>query len=135
MRLNLGNRFELSLLPRQKPQLINTEVLLDRTAKVAIIFTGLIAFIVALDLGKFLVAPVVGAMVVGLMLGPLTTRLERKGVPAPVSALIALALFIVVLIALVGAIIAPARIWAERIPEMWAALKSTATSLRQPLKM
>lgn len=131
---NLRQRLHVTPGLHPHPRSVAPETILDYAAKGSILLVGLIALIVALDLGKFLIAPMVGAMVAGLMLGPLVTRMERHGVPPALSALGALLVFLFILALLAGAIAAPAAAWAERIPEMWAALKEIANSLRESLR-
>lgn len=134
MALRLKQRLQITPGLHPHPRAVSPEIMLDWAAKASLVLLGLIAFIVALDLGTFLLAPVVGAMVVGLMLGPLVTRMERKGVPSALSAFAGLLFFLLVISGLVAAIAVPASSWAERIPEMWTALKSTADSLRASLR-
>ncbi|MGE0212032.1 MAG: AI-2E family transporter [Parvibaculaceae bacterium] len=134
MALRFRQRLQITPALHPYPSAVSPREMLDWGAKASLILLGLIALIVALDLGTFLLAPVVGAVVVGLMLGPLVTRMERHGVPSALSAFAALLFFLLILCALVASIAVPAAAWAERIPEMWAALKSTASSMRESLK-
>jgi predicted PurR-regulated permease PerM len=134
MALRLRQRLQIAPALHPYPGAVSPEVMLDWGAKASLVLVGLIAFVAALDLGTFLLAPAVGGVVVGLMLGPLVTRMERHGVPPALSALAALLFFLLVVSALVAAIAVPASAWAERIPEMWTALKSTADAMRDSLK-
>lgn len=134
MRLKLGQRFHVTPGLHPHPLSVAPEIVLDRLAKGSIVLVGLIALVAALDLGMFLLAPIVGAVVVGLMLGPLVTRMERHGAPPALSALVALLVFLLIIAGLATAIAAPATVWAERIPEMWAALRETVNGFRESLK-
>src|SRR5690606_5630052 len=61
------------------------EHLLQLAARVALVIIGTIAVAVALDHGQLLFAPVVMAVVIGLMFGPLADRIESVGIPSGVS--------------------------------------------------
>ena len=76
------------------PPKSNTEVILARGAQVAMVGVGFVALIFALQAGEFILAPIFLAVVVGLMFGPLATRIEHYGVPPMVSAAFVVLLFI-----------------------------------------
>src|ERR1044072_708673 len=62
------------------------ELFLAQGSQVAAIFMGIIAFVFALDVGEYILAPVAMGVVLGLMLGPLAGKLEQRGLPPGLSA-------------------------------------------------
>ncbi len=117
------------------PPRLDVELVLARGAQAAAILLGLVAAVFALEAGEFLLAPVALAVVIGLMLGPLATRLERAGAPQPVSALAVTIVFVVVMLAFFGALAAPLAMWLDRAPQIWSVLQERLSELRQPLEM
>ena len=57
------------------------EVLLTQASQLSAVLLGILAFIWALHAGEYILAPNALGVVVGLMLGPLAARLERRGIP------------------------------------------------------
>ena len=58
------------------------EHILLTTSQLALILVGAVALAIALALGKFILAPISLAIVVGLMFGPVADAMERRGTPA-----------------------------------------------------
>jgi predicted PurR-regulated permease PerM len=110
------------------------EVALARGAQVAVIATGAIAVIAALSAGSFILIPVTLGIVVGLMLGPVASALERRGVAPGISASVVVLIFILIVILLSLAVLAPLSQWVERLPAIWAELRSQIVELRGPLE-
>ena len=76
------------------------EVALSRGAQISLIVLGLLGLVFALHAGKYVLAPVGLAIIVGLMLGPLATRLERLGMSSWLSSAVVFLLFIFAVCAL-----------------------------------
>ncbi|WP_309085110.1 AI-2E family transporter [Chelativorans sp.] len=106
---------------------------LTRGAQVAVISLGVVAFFAALYVGRFLLAPVSLAIVVGLMLSPLAQRLENRGIAPAVSAIVAVLVFILLVGVLSAAVAAPLTSWAGRVPQIWNELQFQLSSLSEPL--
>ncbi|WP_339764984.1 AI-2E family transporter [uncultured Hoeflea sp.] len=91
---------------------------LQSTARIAIIITGLVLTLAALDQAQPLLAPVCLAIITGLMASPVASALERV-IPAPLAA----ATVVILFLALIGSAVAlfsmPMSIWTERLPEIW----------------
>jgi predicted PurR-regulated permease PerM len=117
------------------PSQSNADNVLTRGAQIAVIALGVLALIFALQTGRFLLAPVTLAIIVGLMLSPLALRLERQGTPPSISAIVAVLVFIVVVGFLVIAIAAPLSSWAGRVPQLWAELQLQLSSFSEPLSV
>ncbi|TWG98065.1 putative PurR-regulated permease PerM [Mesorhizobium sp. J18] len=129
----------MNLIERKRPPVVrlppksNLELLLARGSQVAMIVIGLIAFIFALHAGKMMLAPFTMAVVVGLMLGPIATRLEARGAPPALSALAVVFVFILAMIAFMAAVAAPLSYWTGRIPQIWSELQLKLINLQEPL--
>ncbi|PHR21465.1 MAG: AI-2E family transporter [Hoeflea sp.] len=91
---------------------------LQSLARIAIIVTGLLATLAALDQAQPFLAPVSLAVITGLMASPVSSALERV-VPASLAA----ATVVILFLALIGSAVAlfsmPLSIWTDRLPEIW----------------
>jgi len=107
---------------------------IGQASRLAVLMTGALALVVALALGKVVLAPISLAIVVGLMFGPVADGLERRRIPSGISAALVVVLFIGVLL-LAGALFtAPLLAWIERGPALWARLQSQLVALKAPLE-
>ncbi|MCC0035517.1 MAG: AI-2E family transporter [Hoeflea sp.] len=91
---------------------------LQSTARIAIIVTGLLATLAALDFGQAFLAPVCLAVVTGLMASPVASALERF-IPASLAAATVVVLFLGLIGSAVALFSMPLSIWTERLPEIW----------------
>ena len=119
--------------PGKSSHIMTLDMALTYGAQASVLFLGLLAFIVALHYGRFLLAPMSLAVFIGLMLGPIATRLERIGVWPAVSAVVVVLIFIALVGGFLTAIAAPLTAWADRLPLIWNELQLQLSSLRQPL--
>ena len=67
------------------------------------------------------------------MLGPVSTRLDRRGLRPALSSSEVSLLFILIVLIFFGALAAPLAMWIDRIPPLWADLQERLSELRQPL--
>lgn len=95
---------------------------LQSMARIAVIMTGLIATLAALDYSQPFLAPVTLAIVTGLMASPVASALERF-VPASVSAATLVVLFLALIASAVALFSMPLSIWTERLPQIWLELQ------------
>lgn len=101
-----------------------TEVVLRRIAHVSIIFMAIITLIFVLKYGQTILAPLTLAIIVGLVLGPIAGRLEAFGLPAWVSGLVGVFLFLIIIgVAIVGFAV-PLAEWMDRLPIIWNRLQA-----------
>lgn len=107
--------------------------LLQRSAHVSMVVLGLVALVFALQSGRFILAPLTLAVVIGLMFGPVANRLERF-VPPAVSALLVLILFVLLVVTLVLGLAVPLSFWVERLPQLWNNLQFQLLALREPIE-
>ncbi len=115
------------------PPRSNLDLVVSKSAELATIAIGIVACVFALEAAEFVLAPVATAIVVGLMFGPVATRLEHRGVPAPASAGLVVLLFLVIIAIAVAALAAPLSTWMNRVPQVWHELKIHLSQLREPL--
>lgn len=115
------------------PPKSNFELLLVRGAQVSMIFVGVIATVFALHAGEFILTPIGLGVVIGLMLGPIASRLERFNLPPALSAAIVVLLFIVSVGIFALLIASPLSFWLQRLPQIWAQLASQLSDLKGPL--
>jgi predicted PurR-regulated permease PerM len=109
------------------------EHILLTTSQLAMILAGAVALAVALSLGKFILAPISLAIVIGLMFGPVADAMERRGMPSALSAGVVVLGFL----ALIGAagmlFAAPISEWIARGPVLWQKLQQQLASFQEPL--
>ena len=116
------------------PPKSNVELLLLRSAQVAVIIVGAVATIFALDAGEYILAPASLGIVLGLMLGPIATRLESRGLRPGLSASLVVILFIIAICLFAVAVAAPLSFWLSRLPELWIDLQRQLSDLKAPLE-
>ncbi len=115
------------------PLKVDIDLLLGRSADIAIIAVGIVGSVFALHAGAFILMPVALAVTVGLMLGPVANRLERSGSPSWLSSAAVVLLFIAVVCALAIALMAPLSFWAGELPRIWNRLQVHLAELRGPI--
>lgn len=111
------------------------EILLSRSAQIALIFIGAVAFIFVLVVAEYILAPLSLGIVIGLMLGPIANRLEKRGLPPGVSATVVVLLFVCGLCLIAAAVAAPLSFWLQRLPQIWESLKLQLTDLKGSLEL
>lgn len=110
------------------------ENILQNASRLSILMIGIFAFAVAMSLGKFILAPISLAIVIGLMFGPVADAMERRGVPSALSAGVVVILFLG-LIGLAGMLFAaPISEWVARWPTLWAKLQAQLVNFQQPFE-
>jgi predicted PurR-regulated permease PerM len=109
------------------------ERILENSSRVAILSMGIVAFAIGMALGKFILAPISLAVVIGLMFGPIADAMERRGMPAALSAG-AVVLGFLALIGVAGMLFAaPISEWVARGPVLWSRLQAQLVSIQEPL--
>ena len=115
------------------PPKSNVELLLLRSAQVAAIVMGLVTAIFALHAGEYILAPASLGVVIGLMLGPVATKLESRGLRPGLSASLVVMLFVIGIGLLAMAVAAPLSFWLSRLPQIWSDLQLQLSELKAPL--
>ncbi|HEY6631164.1 MAG TPA: AI-2E family transporter [Rhizobiaceae bacterium] len=116
------------------PPKSNVELLLLRSAQVAMIVVGVATSIFMLHAGEYILAPAGLGIVLGLMLGPLATLLEKRGMRPGLSASLVVLVFIIAICLFAAAIAAPLGFWLSRLPQLWANLQLQLSEFRAPLE-
>jgi predicted PurR-regulated permease PerM len=107
--------------------------IVSAAARLSLIAMGLIAVTAALEFGQLILAPVVMAVVIGLMFGPIADRLERAGLPPAISAALLVPIFIVLAVGIMMSIAVPLSEWSRQLPVIWDKLLAMAANWRELL--
>ena len=102
-------------------------------AQAATIGIFFILSIVALDLARALLLPIISAFVIGLMMGPLAARARSYGVPPLIAAVVLWLLVIGVFYGVIALLAAPALDWIKKAPDIALNVKEKLQVLDQPL--
>lgn len=105
--------------------------LLRRASEVSVIVLAVIATVIALKLGKAVIAPVALAIFVGLMLTPVAMRLEALGMRQGISAILLVLLFVAAWAAAMALVAGPLGLWIERLPMIWRRLQMHMSDWRE----
>lgn len=116
------------------PPKSNIEILMTRSAQVAMIFVGFVALVFALYAAEFILAPIFLGVVIGLMLGPVATRLDMRGIPSGLSALLVLLLFLAIVASVAMMVATPLSFWVDRLPQLWSQLQRQLADLKGPME-
>jgi predicted PurR-regulated permease PerM len=111
----------------------NFERVLGNASKMAIVLVGTVVAVVAIREAQVILAPVLLAITVGLMFGPVADLLERRGVPEALSAAVVVLLLLVVIISSGALFYGPLSEWAQRIPVIWQKLQGEIANWKEPL--
>jgi predicted PurR-regulated permease PerM len=103
------------------------------TAQVATIGIFIILLITALNLARPLLLPAISAFVVTMMLGPLSERADRLGLPPVVTAILLWFLVTGVFYGLILLLAAPVVDWIGKAPEIGRNIQEKLRVLEQPL--
>ena len=114
----------------QPPLIRRTEIV----ALAMVLFT-VISVAAVLYVAKAFFLPLVMAFVVGTMLSPAASFLERYRIPRPVGAVLIVAAVAAALTIIVGLISAPAIEWSNRLPELAARLRDKLHVFDRPIAL
>jgi len=110
------------------------ERITGNAARIAVVFIGFLALLVALQAGQVFLAPVTLAIVIGLMFGPVADRVERFGVPPALSAGVVVLMLIGVIAGGITLFAVPLSEWVARAPMIWNKLQLQLATLQGPLQ-
>lgn len=110
------------------------ERVVSNAARLAMVFVGFLALLVALQVGQVFLAPVTLAIVIGLMFGPVADRVERFGVPPALSAGIVVLMLVGVIAGGVALFAVPLSEWVARAPMIWNKFQQQLAGLEGPLE-
>jgi predicted PurR-regulated permease PerM len=86
-----------------------------------------------LVLARELFIPVVSAMVIGSMIGPLAEKLQARGIPTPVTAILLVLVLLAALYGLFLALAGPVTNWISRGPELQSLLQDRLQIIQRPV--
>jgi predicted PurR-regulated permease PerM len=119
--------------PEQEQTLAQRVVSWRATSQSAIIGIFLIMFVAALELARPVLLPLVSAFIVGLMLGPLTSRAARLGIPPLITALVLLVVVVGAFYAIIVLLSAPVVEWIGKAPQIGELLRQKLQVFDRPL--
>src|SRR5579864_2493970 len=126
-----GRRHVLAVTDPHPVAMVST---LWRTAtQAATIGIFVLLFITALDLARPILLPAASAFVVTMMLGPLSARAGRLGVPPVLTAIALWLLVTVVFYGLIALLSAPVVQWAGKAPDIGRNIQEKLRVFEQPL--
>jgi predicted PurR-regulated permease PerM len=88
----------------------------------------------ALDLARPVLLPATFALVIGMMLGPLSNRAKTIGIPPLVTAIVLWLMVVGIVYGVIALLAAPAIDWIGKAPEIGQSLKEKFHFLNQPLQ-
>lgn len=101
-------------------------------AQIAVCGIFLIVFIAALELGRPILLPATFAVIVGMMLGPLSSRADKAGIPSILSAILLWALVVMICNGVIMLLSSPVLDWLGQAPEIGRVLKERLHFLDRP---
>jgi predicted PurR-regulated permease PerM len=105
------------------------------TSQVATIGIFIIILIAALEFARPLLLPLVSAFVVTMMLGPLSARAQRAGIPSMLTAIVLWLLVIAVFYGVIVLLAGPAIDWIGKAPEIGKTVQDKLRVLDRPWAM
>ena len=112
----------------------NFERVLGNASRMSLVLIGIVVALVAIQAAQVILAPVLLAIVIGLMFGPLADMMEQRGVPEGISAGVAVLILLLVIISGGFLFYAPLSEWAGRIPLIWSRLQDELANLKEPME-
>ncbi len=126
-------RLQLNLAAERPLPLPATPELRHAAAQYAVLGIFLILLIASLSLARAVLLPVAAAFVVTMMLGPLSLRADRHGVPKPVTAIVLWLLVAGVFYGLVMLLSSPVVDWINKAPQIARSIHDKLDMLDRPL--
>jgi predicted PurR-regulated permease PerM len=112
----------------------NFERVLDNASRMSLVLVGVVVALVAIQAAQVILAPVLLAIVIGLMFGPLADLMEQRGVPEGISAAVAVLILLLVIVTGGFVFYSPLSEWAGRIPLIWSRLQAELANLKEPME-
>ena len=111
---------------RLERELANTrfEHILGSASQLSLIFIGCAAALVIVQSAQFILAPILLAIIIGLMCGPIADLMEHRGVPPALSAAVVVVVLVAVIVAAALAFATPIAALAARAPAIWEKLQA-----------
>ena len=103
-------------------------------ANVAIIGIFVVIVFFVLHVASYFFAPLLAAIVLGLLLSRVEALLERKGLPPSLAAALLMISVLAVLIVVLFGLIQPLTSWIDRTPILWYKFRSLVEAVEEPLR-
>lgn len=100
------------------------------TSRIAVVGLFIIATLAVMKATYFFLAPICLGVTVALVLGPVATRLEKHGLPTPISAGLMTVVVLIAIGAFITGIIFPINDWVERSPDIWMRLERLSLNIQ-----
>lgn len=100
------------------------------TLQVAVCGIFIIVFVAALSIARPVFLPIAAALVLGLLFGPLQSRLEKLGLPSMLAATVIVGALVGVILFAIRMLVIPFEEWSARLPEIWAAIRRQMYAVR-----
>jgi predicted PurR-regulated permease PerM len=118
---------------RRAPAAPGTKAFWGTAAQGASIGIFILLFGAFLDLARFILLPIVSALVIATIFGPISNRVARHHVPHWLFAALAVALFVVLLNLAIVLLSAPVIEWIGKAPEIAATIRNKLQILERPI--
>jgi len=128
-----GSRRKAPLTIRDPEPVAEVAPVWHTAAQVATVGIFVILFVAALDTARPVLLPVAAAFVIAMMLGPLSSRADRAGVPPLVSAVVLWLLVIGVCYSVIVLLAAPVVDWIGKAPDIGRIVQEKLRLLDRPL--
>jgi len=109
------------------------ELILTNASRLAMVFVGCVVFVVVMVLIQEVAAPVLLAIIIGFMFGPIADACERRGIPSGLSAAVVVLLLVGVVLLAVLVLAVPLAQWVEQAPQIWSKLQERLATFKEPL--
>jgi predicted PurR-regulated permease PerM len=110
------------------------ERVLTNASRLSLCLVGIIGVMFALQVGQFVLAPVLLAITIGLMFGPVADLMEEHGVPEALSAGLVVIGFLLILGGAGYLFSGPVSEWVARVPTIWGRLQQELANWKEPLE-
>jgi predicted PurR-regulated permease PerM len=104
------------------------------TPGMAVIGIFLILLFVTMHEAAYFFAPLLSALVIGLLVSPLASRLERRGAPPALAASVLLIGALAGVGFVIFGLVRPLQSWVERAPALWREIRQMLRGLEAPLR-
>jgi predicted PurR-regulated permease PerM len=109
------------------------ELILGNASRLALVFVGCVLLVVVMVLAQEVMAPVLLAIIIGFMFGPIADACEKRGIPPGLSAAVVVLLLVGVVLLAVLVLAVPLSQWVEQAPQIWSKLQERLATLKEPL--
>lgn len=125
---------KLSTIPRTTQIALSSSDLLKTFARLSLVGLFCVSVLLLLHFGRFILVPVVAALLLGIMFTPLARKLARMGLGTFFASAVVVTLFMGVLGLGAFSLAVPLETWSSRVPEISYKLTAQWNEISEPLK-